>query len=195
MHTQKGVKKDSVLNKFEMGAHPIIEHFIKKMRIRDIISSYVPRDKRLRLDDGDVLALLIHNILTTPHPLYEMEDWLRPLDAEALGLMPQETCHIQDDRIGKSLARFYEARHKDVFFRLALRAIKVFELDCSRIHHDTTTVTFAGKYPGVVCPGTLDPWPQQGPPPRLETTGLGAIRHGRRRRADLPPDLRREPDR
>jgi len=148
MHTQKGVKKDSVLNKFEMGAHPIIEHFIKKMRIRDIISSYVPRDKRLRLDDGDVLALLIHNILTTPQPLYEMEDWLGPLDADALGLMPQETCYIQDDRIGKSLARFYEARHKDVFFRLALRIIKVFELDCSRIHHDTTTVTFAGKYPG-----------------------------------------------
>jgi transposase len=35
-----------------------------------------------------------------------------------------------------------------VFFRLALRAIKIFDLDCSRIHHDTTTVTFAGKYPG-----------------------------------------------
>jgi transposase len=35
-----------------------------------------------------------------------------------------------------------------VFFRLALRAIKVFDLDCGRIHHDTTSVTFAGKYGG-----------------------------------------------
>ena len=46
------------------------------------------------------------------------------------------------------ITTFGNSRHKDVFFRLALRAIKVFELDCSRIHHDTTTVTFAGKYPG-----------------------------------------------
>jgi len=29
-----------------------------------------------------------------------------------------------------------------------LRVIKIFRLDCSRIHHDTTTVTFAGKYVG-----------------------------------------------
>jgi transposase len=35
-----------------------------------------------------------------------------------------------------------------VFFRLALRAIKVFDLDCGRIHHDTTSVTFVGKYRG-----------------------------------------------
>jgi transposase len=70
------------------------------------------------------------------------------LDAEKVGLRPEEVKYIQDDRIGRGLARFYHSRHKDVFFRLALRAIKIFELDCSRIHHDTTTVTFAGKYPG-----------------------------------------------
>jgi hypothetical protein len=35
-----------------------------------------------------------------------------------------------------------------VFFRLALRAIKVFDLNCGRIHHDTTSVTFVGKYGG-----------------------------------------------
>ena len=31
---------------------------------------------------------------------------------------------------------------------MIVRTIKVFELDCRRIHHDTTSVTFAGKYPG-----------------------------------------------
>jgi transposase len=118
------------------------------MRIRENISTYVRTDKRMKIDDDKVLTLLIHNILTTPNPLYEMEDWLKPLDAEKLGLSPKETTFIQDDKIGKGLFRFYNSRHKDVFFRLALRIIKIFELDCSRIHHDTTTVTFAGKYPG-----------------------------------------------
>jgi transposase len=148
MQVQNGLKKNSSLAKFVVGAHPIIEHFIEMLRIREIIGTYVRTDKRMKLDDGKALALLIHNILTTPNPLYEMEDWLKPLDAEKVGLQPEETEWIQDDRIGRALATFYDSRHKDVFFRLALRAIKVFDLDCGRIHHDTTSVTFVGKYGG-----------------------------------------------
>jgi len=148
MRTQRGLKKDSTLTKFVLGAHPIIEHFIEKMRIREIMSTYMRTDKRMRLDDDVVLTLLIHNILTTPIALYEMEDWLKLLDEEKVGLTPRESTFIQDDRMGRALARFYNSRHKDVFFRLALRSIKIFALDCSQIHHDTTTVTFSGKYPG-----------------------------------------------
>jgi transposase len=146
MQTQRGIQRDSSLAKFVLGAHPIIEHFIVMLQIREIISTYVQTDTRMKLDDGKVLTLLIHNILTTPNALYEMADWLQPLDAETVGLRPEELSCIQDDRIGRALARFYNSRHKDVFFRLALRAIKVYKLDCSQIHHDTTTVTFAGKY-------------------------------------------------
>lgn len=148
MQIQRGLRRDSSLAKFVLGAHPIIEHFIEMLRIREAISAYVPSDKRMKLDDDKILTLLIHNILTTPNPLYEMEDWLEPLDAEQVGLRPEEIKYIQDDRIGRGLARFYHSRHKDVFFRLALRSIKLFKLDCSRIHQDTTTVTFAGKYAG-----------------------------------------------
>ena len=148
MQTQNGVQQNSSLSKFFAGAHPIIEHFIETLRIREIIGSYMAADKRMKLEDGKALVLLIHNILTSPNPLYEMEDWLQPLDAEKVGLRPQETKWIQDDRIGRALAKFYNSRHKDVFFRLALRAIKVFGLDCGRIHHDTTSVTFVGKYGG-----------------------------------------------
>ena len=148
MQSQRGLKKDSTLTKFVLGAHPIIEHFIEKMRIREIMSTYMRTDKRMRLDDDKTLTLLIHNILTTPIALYEMEDWLKPLDAEKVGLTPRESTFIQDDRMGRALARFYNSRHKDVFFHLALRSIKIFALDCSQIHHDTTTITFSGKYPG-----------------------------------------------
>ena len=114
MHTQNGLRKDVSLTKFVLGAHPIIEHFVEMMRVREIISTYVRSDKRMRLDDDKVLVLLIHNILTTPNALYEMQDWLKPLDAQKVGLRPEETKYIQDDRIGRGLARFYHARHKDV---------------------------------------------------------------------------------
>jgi transposase len=148
MQIQRGITKESSLTKFVLEAHPIIEHFIGMLRIRETIGTYVRTDKRMSLDDDKALAILIHNILTTPNALYEMEDWLRPLDAEKLGLRRGEATLIQDDRVGRALAKFYDSRHKDIFFRLALRAIKIFDLDCSQIHHDTTTVTFCGKYGG-----------------------------------------------
>jgi len=72
MKIQNGLKKDSSLAKFVVEAHPIIEHFIEMLRIREIIGTYVRTDKRMKLDDGKALTLLIHNILTTPNPLYEL---------------------------------------------------------------------------------------------------------------------------
>lgn len=148
MQIQRGLKKDSTLTKFVLGPHPIIEHYVEKMRIREIMSTYMRTDRRMRLDDDKALTLLIHNILTAPVALYEMEDWLKPLDGERIGITPRESNFIQDDKMGRALARFYSSRHKDMFFHLALRVIKIFTLDCSQMHHDTTTVTFAGKYPG-----------------------------------------------
>ncbi len=148
MHIQHSMKRDSTLKRFILGAHPIIEHFINELRIRDAAGTYLRSDGRMKVDDEQVLCLLIHNILTTPYPLYEIQDWLSLLDVERLGLSVDEAQCIQDDRVGRALAKLYHSRHKEIFFRLALRAIKVFELDCSQIHHDTTTVTFSGRYPG-----------------------------------------------
>lgn len=148
MQMQKGLNRNSTLAKFVVGAHPIIQRFITMLRIDDAIGTYLPTDNRMKLDDGKALTLLIHNILMTPNALYEMEDWIKPLDAVKLGLRPDQATSIQDDRIGRALEKFYRCRHKDVFFRLALRAIKIFDLDCRQIHHDTTTVTFVGKYGG-----------------------------------------------
>jgi hypothetical protein len=129
MHIQRGLKSSSSLTRFVLGAHPIIEHFVEMMRVREIISTYVRSDKRMRLDDDKALVLLIHNILTTPNALYEMQDWLQPIDAEKVGLAPRECLFIQDDRIGRALARFYHSRHKDVFFHLGRRREKTYQLD------------------------------------------------------------------
>lgn len=148
MIIQPSLTSDTYLNKMVLNSHPIIQHYVELLKIPDIIGSHTKSDKRRKVDTERVLSLVIHNYLTQPHPLYEFQDWVRSLDAESLGLTDQERNCIQDDRIGKALESFYFGRHKDVFFRLALRAIKIFELDCSQLHQDTTTITFCGKYSG-----------------------------------------------
>jgi len=148
MIIQAGLRKDALHKKYVIGAHPIIQFFMDKLQINGIIGSYVKQDKRLKLSTEKTLSVLIHNILTTPLPMYEITDWLKPLDEEKLGIDSEESSLINDDRVGKALESFYSGRHKDIFFRLALRAIKLFEIDCQQIHQDTTTVTFSGKYEG-----------------------------------------------
>jgi transposase len=148
MIMQPALTRNTYLKKMVLEAHPIIQHYIELLKIPDIISSYVKYDRRRTLDTERALTLVIHNYLTQPHPLYEFQDWVRPLDVKGIGLTEKERDCIQDDRIGKALESFYFGRHKDVFFRLALRAIKIFELDCTRLHQDTTSITFCGKYAG-----------------------------------------------
>lgn len=146
MITQPSWRPGTLLKKYVLGAHPIIEHYLRKLRIDQLVATYIPQDQRLQLPLERTLCLLIHNILTTPMPLYGIADWLAPLDEQCLGLEPAQTAHIQDDRVGQALERFYRGRHQDVFFHLALRAIKIFGLHCGQIHQDTTTVTFSGQY-------------------------------------------------
>lgn len=148
MLAQTGLRKNLIHRKFGIGPHPIIQHYLDLLRVEETIGAFISRDARQILSVEKTLCVLVHNILTSAMPLYEIADWVTPLNEESLGLELGEASKIQDDRVGYALDKFYDGRHKDVFFRLTLRAIKMFGLDCSQIHQDTTTVTFSGQYRG-----------------------------------------------
>ena len=155
MISQRGLRPHTLHKKSVLGAHPIIQCFIQQLQIPETIATYIPQDGRLKLPVEQTLTVLIHNILSAPLPMYEMADWLAPLDEVHVGLEPSQASLIHDDRLGQALETFYRGRHKDVFFRLALRAIELFDLDCSQIHQDTTTVTFSGTYAAWRAPEKL----------------------------------------
>jgi len=148
MQSQSGLKRNTVHRRYGLGAHPIIHTYMAKLGLAEIIGSHIKQDMRCKLSCEKTIGLVIHNILTTPMPLYEFQDWLKPLDEEVLGLTDVEVPLINDDRVGKALDDFYLGKHKDVFFHLALKAIKIFKIDCSQVHQDTTSITFSGKYGG-----------------------------------------------
>lgn len=155
MIIQRTWRKGVELRKYVIQAHPIVQTYIQKLKIPELIATYIPRDKRLKLPLEQTLCVLIHNILTTPMPMYEVGAWVAALDESCLGLDGAAATLLHDDRVGQALERFCRGRHKDVFFHLALRAIKVFELQCSQVHQDTTTITFSGKYAGWSAPELL----------------------------------------
>lgn len=134
------------LKKAVLGAHPIIQHYLDRLQVQDIFGTYVTSDKRLAIPMEEGIGVLIHNILTEPLPLYQMAEWLEPLDMDSFGLGVYDDAVFNDDRLARILDALAKSNRKMIFFRIALRSIKLFELDCGYVHHDTTTVKLCGRY-------------------------------------------------
>jgi hypothetical protein len=45
MMTQLSWRPGALLRKFVLGAHPIIEHYLQKLRIGEVIATYIPQDQ------------------------------------------------------------------------------------------------------------------------------------------------------
>ena len=90
MTLQPSINKKASLKKSVLNAHPIIQHYIERLRIPEIIRSTIKSDQRCIVQIEQALPIVIHNYLTESLPLYELQNWTHPLAAEALGLSEHE---------------------------------------------------------------------------------------------------------
>ena len=73
MHISQG---DAVLNTHTLGSHPIVKHFPERLNLQEIVRSCVGSRRERRIDNGEALAALVHNILDSPAPLCRIaENW------------------------------------------------------------------------------------------------------------------------
>ena len=134
------------LQRHYLGPHPIIRHYLERMNFRAIIRDCLGGGLERSLDHAEVLGTLVHNVLISRGAMYRIREWAQKIEPEALNLSAPQLGHLNDDRIVRSLEALASERGRSVFFRLALRAIKHFHLQTSRVHFDTTTVTLFGQY-------------------------------------------------
>jgi len=118
--------------------------------VEDILAAHLPHGRRGTLTHAQAIGVLVYNILTSPGPLYRLENWAEPIEPGVLSLSVEQKEAINDDRVGRALDALGSPQARGIWFRLALRAIKRWELSCERIHFDTTSVTFFGEYRGSV---------------------------------------------
>ncbi len=136
----------AALRVHRLGAHGIVRHFLERMNVAGIVRACVGGARQGQIDHAQALDVLVHNYVLSPGPLYRIAEWADPIEASAFGLSEPQKAAINDDRVARALDALASERGRNIFFRLALRMIKDFQLDTRRIHFDTTTVTFSGKY-------------------------------------------------
>jgi transposase len=175
MLKQEPLSDALVLESLQVGAHPLIEPLLQRLRLREFLQQgFSPPDPRIKLAAIDSALVLVRNFTLCRYPLYEVPQWVRGMVPAQLGLEPEQVELINDDRLGRTLDKLFLTDRRSIVTRLIVHMAKAFELDLQRLHNDSTSITFSGDYSER--------------PPRKDGRRCVRITHGHNK--DHRPDLK-----
>jgi len=142
---------DFTLRDEALDALPIIDHVTSLLGLDGLLDTYVPeRDQRVLLAPARALSVVMANLALGHAPLYALSEWVCTLDASLLGLAGSEVPLLNDDRVGRALLSLFDADRSTLLNALVLRAVERFNVDCSELHNDSTSIVLHGAYDDAV---------------------------------------------
>ena len=84
-----------------LGALPVVADFCQRLDLQGIVDRACPVRQVATLTHGQVICALVANRLTSPTPLWRVEDWARAWAVEEVFAIPPQA--LNDDRIGRAL--------------------------------------------------------------------------------------------
>ena len=159
-----------------LGCLPIVNFFLPRIGVADHLATYLPPgDGRLRLTPAAVVEQVVRNLVVGHRPLYALAEWAGGYDPGVLGLRAGDAEMLNDDRVGRTLDKLFDADRASLITATVLGVIADFDVATTQLHNDSTTVTVTGNYPDA------DGRARGGKP-------TPAIRHGHNK--DFRPDLK-----
>jgi transposase len=144
------------LNSRRIGALPILDGFLKRLRIKELLAAQLPReDRRSRVPTATALLVLARNLLISREPLYGIGEWAARHDPKHLGLADEHLAALNDDRVGRALDRLFDADIPALALDITAHATREFNVALDELHNDSTTVTFSGDYEDAAQQRTL----------------------------------------
>jgi len=125
---------------------PIINKFLKRIELKDLLSKYLPSKKNQKLSHADAILLFVRNILIEREPLYKLSEWATRFDPHLVGLADTKPSVLNDDRVGRSLDALFDADRASLLTNIVLKVIEEFDIELSQLHNDSTSVTVYGEY-------------------------------------------------
>jgi transposase len=130
-----------------IGVLPIVNHFLKRLKIRGLLEKYLPpSDERAKLAAEKALEVLLRNIIISRALLYSVGEWAAQMVPSLLGLRPTQIELLNDDRVGRALDRLFEADRSAMLTELVVGMVRDFEIELEQFHNDSTTLTLHGEY-------------------------------------------------
>ncbi len=127
----------------------LISQIMKDMRIPQTIDTKVPYDAQYNVSPGDVVQMIVMDILTGRQALVHMADWAKRLDLEKLLCPDVQASFFNDDALARHLDRISEAEVHELYSTLALQAWQYNPDSILAFHSDTTSKSVYGAYPAT----------------------------------------------
>ena len=130
-----------------LGALPVVNHFLDRMGLADLLTRWLPApDRRFRLDPATAIRLVVVNLLVGRTPLYGLGEWAAPFAPGLLGLATGDAVGLNDDRVGRALEKLFDADRASLLTELILGVITEFGVNTSELHNDSTSISVHGVY-------------------------------------------------
>jgi transposase len=144
---QRAAAGDWELRSYEVGALPLINAFLGRMRLAEILQQHLPADDpRTELPTVRALLVLVRNVLLARQPIYGVAEWAARFVPELLDLRPDDVARLHDDRLGRSLDRLFDSVGPELILAVVRHVVQEFAVSLDELHNDSTTVSFYGAY-------------------------------------------------
>ena len=115
------------LTSWRVAALPILDHFLRRLRLRDFLHAHLPReDRRCRVATATGLLVLVQNLLISREPLYGVGEWAARHVPALLELNPEQLLSLNDDRVGRCLDRLFDADIPSLTLAVVTHAVRAF---------------------------------------------------------------------
>jgi transposase len=126
-----------------LGSLGVVQGMLRRVGIQEIIDQVCPIRDVAPLTHGQVIDVLVANRLSSPRPLYHVDEWAEHWAVEEVFAAPAHL--LNDDRLGRALDAI--APQLDTLKRsVAWAAIDAFGVDTAQFHWDYTSLSVFGAY-------------------------------------------------
>lgn len=134
------------LHSERLGPLPLVNHFLQRMGLEDMLDRYVPSDSRCAVPHARALGVLLRSIIVEREPIYRQQETVHGFAAGMFGLSAQEMEYLCDDRLGRALDRLFDADRAALLTEVVLAVGQRFAVSFDEIHNDSTSISVCGQY-------------------------------------------------
>ena len=136
-----------LLQSYEVGALPLINHVLERMQLERLLQEYLPEDDpRCEFPTHLAILVLVRNVLVSREPVYAVGEWAARFAPDLLNMWPEQMALLHDDRLGRCLTRLFAGTGPELLLAVVRHVIQEFHVGLDELHNDSTTVSFYGAY-------------------------------------------------
>jgi transposase len=129
-----------------LGPLPLVNHFIQRTGLEDVLDRRVPTDIRSAVSNSEALGVLLRSIIIEREPIYRQQETVHTFASGMFGISAEDMEHLCDDRIGRALDRLFDADRGALLTEVVVAVGQRFGVRFDEFHNDSTSISFCGNY-------------------------------------------------